>query len=219
MTCVTNDVLLDLSERRLAGELSDRVETHLLDCDACRARFGEIRAIASAVRRCTGTPDALLSRLDGGMAEILARPRRRRLAVPAAIAAALAVAALVYLAAPDRPMPPPPPALSAIAAAPPLPRAETEIRTERRSPASEAAVVTDARRPAEDATPDLPWRPARPGDVNGDGLIDVADRLVLARYLAGRTPAPDPAVADLNGDGAIDVGDVQILTREIARGR
>lgn len=47
------------------------------------------------------------------------------------------------------------------------------------------------------------------GDVNGDGVADVADAVLIINHsLAGTTGQLDRAVADLNGDGEIDVADV-----------
>jgi hypothetical protein len=62
--------------------------------------------------------------------------------------------------------------------------------------------------------------PPRPrGDVNGDWIVNVADRLLLSRHLTSGAALPDRRAADLNSDGVVDVADVQLLTREIARAR
>lgn len=49
-----------------------------------------------------------------------------------------------------------------------------------------------------------------PGDLNGDGVVDVSDLLIL---LAAWGPCPDGATcpADMNGDGAVDVSDLLTL--------
>ncbi|MDO5447547.1 MAG: lamin tail domain-containing protein, partial [Prevotellaceae bacterium] len=56
---------------------------------------------------------------------------------------------------------------------------------------------------------DKEFIPLRPGDVNGDGVIDVADITSLASYILG-TPGDDFIIenADVNQDGAIDVADI-----------
>jgi plastocyanin len=48
------------------------------------------------------------------------------------------------------------------------------------------------------------------GDLNGDGVVDVSDLLIL---LAAWGPCPQSGdcIADLNGDGAVDVSDLLIL--------
>lgn len=57
-----------------------------------------------------------------------------------------------------------------------------------------------------------------PGDVNGDGVVDTADRTTLARYLAdwdGYSITSEKA-ADLNLDGVVDTADRTILARHLA---
>ena len=52
------------------------------------------------------------------------------------------------------------------------------------------------------------------GDVNDDGVVDVADVIVLRRYLAaGYEVTIDEFAADMNGDGYITVTDVVLLRR------
>jgi len=52
--------------------------------------------------------------------------------------------------------------------------------------------------------------PLPPGDVNGDGSVDVADIATIISVMAGTTGpqsgAPNPA--DVNGDGIVDVADI-----------
>jgi hypothetical protein len=53
-----------------------------------------------------------------------------------------------------------------------------------------------------------------PGDINGDGLVDVADLLWLATTFGTRTgDAGYRRPCDLNVDNAIDVSDVLMLAR------
>ncbi len=63
----------------------------------------------------------------------------------------------------------------------------------------------------------VPVEPGELGDVNGDGLINVADVTVLANLLAAGTPPP-PAVGDANGDGSVTQADVETLAVAIANG-
>lgn len=52
------------------------------------------------------------------------------------------------------------------------------------------------------------------GDVNNDGVVDVADVIVLRRYLAGGyNVSIDESAADMNGDGNITIADVVLLRR------
>ena len=67
--------------------------------------------------------------------------------------------------------------------------------------------VTETEKPAE--TPD--------GDVNGDGVVDVADISSIITVIAG-SAGDDPmsARADVNGDGAVDVADISFVITIIA---
>lgn len=51
------------------------------------------------------------------------------------------------------------------------------------------------------------------GDVNGDGVVDVADISAIISVMAGE-PAPDDSpsdIADVNGDGTVDVADISTV--------
>jgi hypothetical protein len=63
----------------------------------------------------------------------------------------------------------------------------------------------------------VPVEPGELGDVNGDGLINVADVTELANLLAAGTPPP-PAVGDANGDGFVTQADVAILAAAVVNG-
>ena len=53
---------------------------------------------------------------------------------------------------------------------------------------------------------------AIPGDVNGDGKVDIGDVVFLNNYLFINGPSPDPKeLGDVNCDGVVDVGDVVCL--------
>lgn len=57
----------------------------------------------------------------------------------------------------------------------------------------------------------------RIGDVNGDGVVDIADAVALLRYLAGYVDESTiPANGDFNGDGAVDIADAVALLRYLA---
>ena len=46
------------------------------------------------------------------------------------------------------------------------------------------------------------------GDVNGDGVVDIADAVCVVNYVVDKpTPAFNAAAADANGDGAVDIAD------------
>ena len=49
------------------------------------------------------------------------------------------------------------------------------------------------------------------GDVNGDGVVDVADMQRLYNHLNNTDPLEDTSVADVNGDKTVDVADMQRL--------
>lgn len=50
------------------------------------------------------------------------------------------------------------------------------------------------------------------GDVNGDGVLDVADVVMMVEFIMGKEPEGFiEGLADLNGDGIIDVKDVVVL--------
>ncbi|TYQ18192.1 UNVERIFIED_CONTAM: lysophospholipase L1-like esterase [Acetivibrio alkalicellulosi] len=65
--------------------------------------------------------------------------------------------------------------------------------------------------------PTTPHQPnVKLGDLNGDGLIDSSDYILLRRYILGVTDSlQNRAAADLNGDGLIDSIDVVLLRRYI----
>ncbi len=48
------------------------------------------------------------------------------------------------------------------------------------------------------------------GDINGDGIVNVADVTALIQIVLNNTPV-DLDLADLNGDGNINVADVTTL--------
>ena len=58
-----------------------------------------------------------------------------------------------------------------------------------------------------------------PGDISGDGEVDLKDVTTIRRHLAGGygVTVVDAAL-DVNGDGAVDLKDVTYLRRALAGG-
>ena len=52
-----------------------------------------------------------------------------------------------------------------------------------------------------------------PGDVNGDGYVNLKDLVTLAQLAAGWDVDHNPWAADTNGDGNIDLIDVNSFAR------
>ena len=51
-----------------------------------------------------------------------------------------------------------------------------------------------------------------PGDINGDGVVDVADVNALVNIIMGKARSEDyPGLSNLNNDGQVDVSDVNLL--------
>lgn len=54
-----------------------------------------------------------------------------------------------------------------------------------------------------------PFEPSTlPGDCNGDGFLDLADVIMLMRYLTGTGTLTVPELAEMNGDGVINAADL-----------
>ena len=57
-----------------------------------------------------------------------------------------------------------------------------------------------------------------PGDVNGDGQVDIGDVVFLVNYLYKGGPPPEiPELGDVNGDSVVDLGDVVYLINYLFR--
>ena len=56
------------------------------------------------------------------------------------------------------------------------------------------------------------------GDVNGDGVISIADATTLQKYLANIVDFDDKqlAVADTNGDGSVSIADATQIQKYLA---
>ena len=70
--------------------------------------------------------------------------------------------------------------------------------------------------PMTPAVMDGGLRVALPGDVNGDGSVDVADVTRLMQYLAEWDVRVDPLASDVTGDGVADLADVTRLMQYLA---
>ena len=59
------------------------------------------------------------------------------------------------------------------------------------------------------------------GDVNGDGLLDEGDALLVLRYAAGleKLDAAQAAAADLDGDGKVSIYDASLILQAAGRGQ
>ena len=58
-----------------------------------------------------------------------------------------------------------------------------------------------------------------PGDVNGDETIDIADVILIRRYITGGYGVEVPEnAADVNKDGVVDIADVILIRRYITGG-
>ena len=53
------------------------------------------------------------------------------------------------------------------------------------------------------------------GDVNGDGVVTIADVTSLVNIILGKSPAPASGVADVNTDGSVTIADVTALVNKI----
>jgi hypothetical protein len=76
-------------------------------------------------------------------------------------------------------------------------------------------LATDKAPPVQMAIENIDLQPVRTGDLNGDGMVDVSDLLILFNSWGTCPPAKPgnfcPCPADLNADGIVDVADLLIL--------
>ena len=75
--------------------------------------------------------------------------------------------------------------------------------------------------PAEPTQPTETTEAAVPaaGDVNGDGQTDVADIIVMQKFLLGLETLPVPDHADMDKDGNADIFDLGLLKRAVLSGQ
>jgi outer membrane biosynthesis protein TonB len=65
--------------------------------------------------------------------------------------------------------------------------------------------------PAIAAADPPPPAPRLRGDLNGDGVLDIADARILQQMIEQGLPLPE--YADANGDGVVDIADVLAIMR------
>jgi hypothetical protein len=59
--------------------------------------------------------------------------------------------------------------------------------------------------------------PSLPGDINGDGSVNIQDIIFLINFILG-TDDPDTGefnAADMNGDGVLNIQDIILLVNSI----
>ena len=60
--------------------------------------------------------------------------------------------------------------------------------------------------------------PFLPGDVNGNGIVDIDDVIALIAHILNNSTAINTQAADLNGDGSVDVADITLLIKYVLGG-
>lgn len=89
----------------------------------------------------------------------------------------------------------------------------------------EIVTIDDTQVFVSDATIGNPWTPyvidlqhlnteVIKGDVNGDGIVNNADVVLIISYLSSLTPHLSLEAADVNGDGKVDVADIIAVIKE-----
>jgi len=61
------------------------------------------------------------------------------------------------------------------------------------------------------------YQSSKNGDANGDGTVDIADAMYIAKYVVGIEgyETIDEGAADVNGDGIVDMSDSMYLTKHV----
>jgi anti-sigma factor RsiW len=247
MSCkeLTNDLLADFADWQLAPHDRNRVARHLEVCEPCRVRRDDLEVMSGALRGAAEPPPAaLLLQLDRAVLGALPRaeaspsvPRRLRSWPLLRGAAAIVLVGLVSFLAGRRTAPGPAPQVAAReipAVAPPRPAVEPARPFPGAIPGSHpgpAAVTAEPRRappPEPRSAPatgiargTTPFPQGIPppllGDLNGDGVVDIADARILQQMITQGLPLP--AHADVNGDGVVDIADVREILRAILASR
>ncbi len=103
----------------------------------------------------------------------------------------------------------------AVSAPETLPTAAATREEEAGSAAEASPVLTTAAEPTPEPTPEPVPDPAvpmpEPGDVNGDGKVDLKDFTGMMRYLLDPDQEVISGSGDLNGDGVADIKDISCL--------
>lgn len=55
----------------------------------------------------------------------------------------------------------------------------------------------------------------KPGDVNGDGVVDMGDMNIAINVILGKAQLADFPGADVNGDGVVDMSDLNLMINSI----
>jgi anti-sigma factor RsiW len=235
MTCddLTNDLLSDYADWQLAPQERNRITRHLETCEGCRVRRDDLEGMTGALRRAPeGPPTAIMRELDRAVLGMLTRGGasrpllRRRLTRPllGGIAAIVLVGLVAFLAGRRMGLPVSPVADRQAAAVTPkgdrpatLPEPAGTSPVPGPAPRSEPAQPPPARiAKGGSSAPAVPSLP-KPGDLNGDGVVDIADARILQQMITRGLPLP--AHADVNGDGVVDIADVREILRAVLASR
>lgn len=55
----------------------------------------------------------------------------------------------------------------------------------------------------------------KPGDVNGDGEVDMGDMNIAINVILGKAQLADFPGADVNGDGVVDMSDLNLMINTV----
>ena len=73
--------------------------------------------------------------------------------------------------------------------------------------------------PDDPENPDNPVVTPMPGDVNGDGKVDIVDVTTVISHILGQSPTDfNPEAADVNNDNVVDIVDVTTIIDMILKG-
>jgi hypothetical protein len=219
---LTDDVLLECADRRVNGSALEKIREHLARCRMCAERYletAQVRELAGLALRATPSRRAdarVLRDIDAILAQpkpvAKVRPRRSMAIAALALFSAGATAALILV----QPSPRPDPVFPRLALQQ-LPKAVLPADTvPLQSPPEPVPIIADVAdsAPAVQAVP-VSFVPIlrveinpKIVDLNGDGKLDVADRMMLVESIGENAPA---AQFDMNGDGKVDVADKMLL--------
>ena len=104
----------------------------------------------------------------------------------------------------------------------PTPPPETTPASESASTPTPAPVIvlTPTPEPPPTPTPKPAKKAKLPGDVTGDGTVDIVDLIRLQKYLyGGKKVEVDTNASDMNGDGTINLIDYIQLQKALLAGR
>lgn len=223
MNCkmISHDRLLDYADKRLPADEAEAICRHLDLCRHCRRLFDEATMLSSAIKESpelTGakaiTPEMDLA-VFAEIRKASARMRRKSRKTPWRVILAYAAAVLISIVMPT----------IVILSLKGVERRNMEAVASHRQPTAETLrpiapipnpPTVAVTLPAPAAVPKMPGKIAPlkvRGDINGDGVVDIADAMLLQQAILGEAVSSlDPANSDVNGDQRIDILDI----REIA---